>query len=157
MKILKIVSCILVLVLMSVVLPSCAEVVTVDDVSFAAIVLDPEGNKELLVNVLQGNISGTEENMPTVLDAVIQLLEENGVAYKSDGEAITKIKNKEERSIDGYFYVWEYKINGEAPVGERAFEIEVKEGDHIVYYFTPAEDTSADQDAGGDVAGDVVE
>ena len=43
---------------------------------------------------------------------------------------------------NGYYYVWIYTVNGVEPQDKRAFEIEVHENDHIVYYLIPTEDES---------------
>lgn len=142
MKKIKYLALVLAVMFVCIMLPSCAEVVEVKDVTFAAITLDVDGNKTLLVDTVIGDISGTADDMPTVYDAVIQLLEENGIRHKTEDGAITSIANKSESTKNGYFYVWEYKINKKQPKG-RANEILVEEGDHIVYYLTPDVDESA--------------
>lgn len=145
MKRLKLISIILALVCMCAILPSCGSVVTVKDVRFTAVLVDTKGEMTLLCGAFGGDIKGTEENPPTVLDAAISLLEENGISYKtaSDGRSITSIASKSESTRNGYSYVWVYTINGEEPKDKRAYEIEAQEGDVIVYYLKPEIDKTA--------------
>jgi len=142
MKIRKIAAFAIALVMMIICIPSCANVVTVNDVRFSALTEDVEGNLTLLCGTLTGTVTGTEENPPTVLDAAIAILEQNGINYRTDGTSITSIKSKSETSRNGYLYVWVYTINGEEPKDARAYEIPVQESDVIVYYLRPEEDTS---------------
>ena len=146
MKKIKFLALFLAVMFICVMLPSCAEQVTVEGVKFAAITLDVEGKKTLLVDTLVGDITGTTDDMPTVLDAVRQILETNGVRHKIEDDAITSISGKAEATRGGYFYVWEYKINKKDPKG-RASDILVEPGDSIVYYLTPAVDKEVAQTA----------
>ncbi len=139
MKATRIISLVLAIVALCAVLTSCGNVIVVKDVSFAAITEDPNGKQTLLVDVLVGDIEGSASTPPTVLDGVIALLEENGVAHKADEKSITSIASKSEASRNGYFYVWEYTINKQEPEG-RASDITLNEGDHIVYYLKPTKD-----------------
>lgn len=156
MKRIKFLALILAVMFVCVMLPSCAEVVTVKDVTFAAITLTPDGEKTLLVKTLKSDITGTADDMPTVLDAVVQILEENGVRHKVEDDAITSISGKSEATRGGYFYVWEYKISGKTPKG-RASEIFVEEGDYIVYYLTPDVDKDAIVETTGEAEAEVAE
>ncbi len=144
MKKLKIISVILAAVCLMAIFPSCGSVLTVKDVRFTAVLVDPKGEMTLLCGAFGGDIKGTADNPPTVLDAAIALLEENGVNYKtaSDGKSITSISSKSESTKNGYSYVWVYEINGKEPKDKRAYEIEVQEGDVIVYYLKPELDTT---------------
>lgn len=144
MKKLKIISVILTAVCLCAFLSSCGSVLTVKDVRFTAVLVNPNGEMTLLCGAFGGDIKGTEDNPPTVLDAAIALLEENGIQYKtaSDGKSITSISSKSETTRNGYSYVWVYEINGVEPKDKRAYEIEVQEGDVIVYYLKPELDES---------------
>ena len=165
MKFIKFVSLILAVTFLSVLLPACGEVVTVNDVKLAVILESPKkaGEKKakqtVHLDAMAGDIKSTDGNNPTVLDAVIQILEENGIQYKLDssGESIRTIKSKSETTKGGYSYFWEFTVNGEE--GKRAAEMEIAEGDVIVYYLIPEKSkggTTDETDDGTDVE-DVVE
>ena len=144
MKFIKIVSLLLAVTFLSVLLPACADVITVNDVKLAVILESPkkagekEAKRELHLPAMAADIKSTDGENPTVLDAVIQILEENGIQYKLDssGESIRTIKSKSETTRGGYSYFWEFTVNGEE--GKRAAEMEISEGDVIVYYLVPS-------------------
>lgn len=145
MKKIKITAFILLIAISCTALLSCGSVVAVDDVRFTAVTQDTSGKQTLLKGAVTGEVKGTKEAPPTVLDAVVAILEQNEIKYKlsSDGTSIVSIAGKSETTRAGYTYVWEYTINGEAPDKQRAHEIEVKEGDVIVYYLIPQKDESS--------------
>ena len=90
MKITKLVSVVLATVFMCVALSSCGNIVTVKDVSLAVITESTTGVQTVHQSVVVTDVKGKDGNAPTVMDAVIQLLEENGVTYKlsDDGSSI---------------------------------------------------------------------
>lgn len=152
MKFIKIVSLVLAVTFLSVLLPACGEVVTVNDVKLSVLLEDTKGKLSVHLDAMASDIKSTDGENPTVLDAVIQILEENGIQYKldSNGESIRTIKSKSETTRGGYSYFWEFTVNGEE--GKRAGEMEVSEGDVIVYYLVPSKSKGGNTDETGDGA-----
>ena len=171
MRKIKFLALVLAVVIMCAAIPSCAEVVTKTDVRFAAIIDIPvttdekdengdpivEFKEEILVDVLQADITGTSDDLPMVLDAVVQILEQNGIRHKVEDEtSITSIDGKAETTRGGFEYVWEYSVKIKDPknperyidVNEerrrnnenelRANEIAVEDGMRIVYHLKAA-------------------
>ena len=123
MKKIRFLALVLAVVIMCISIPSCAEVVTVKNVRFSAIIeiptgeFDEDGNpifsEEVLVDTLQADITGTSKEYPTVLDAVEQILSLNGIKYVAEEESIASIKGKKEGRRGGYSYVWEYNVKAQ--------------------------------------------
>lgn len=161
MKSIRLIALVIAVVMMCLMIPSCAEVVTYEDVRFAAIYQIPKVEEEeaedgtikktvkfeeeVLVDVISAEITGSSDSTTTVLDAVIQILESNNIKHRVEESSITSIKNQKERSSQGYLYVWEYIINGEKPEA-RASEIPVESGMKIVYVLTGGVDKSVQQE-----------
>lgn len=82
------------------------------------------------------------KNVPvTVLDAVKSILTTKEIFYVEDFSSIVCIADQSERVEDGYFYVWEYEIDGVIP-NERACNIPLKSDMTIVYILTAELDKS---------------
>jgi hypothetical protein len=157
MKSVRLIALVIAVLMMCLMIPSCAEVVTYEDVRFAAIYQIPKVEEvkkddgtidkkvtfeeEVLVDVISADITGSSDGTTTVLDAVVQILESNNIKHKVEESSITSIKSQKERSSQGYLYVWEYLINGEKPEG-RASEIAVQPGMKIIYILTGGVDKS---------------
>ena len=160
MKRIKFIALVCAILTMCLLIPSCAEVVTYENVRFAAIYQVPEVQEiekedgtiekktkfreEVLVDVIQSEISGADGM--TVLEGVVQILESNNIKHKVTDSSITTIKGQRERSQNGYLYVWEYTVTNEK--GEvlseknRAHEIPLASNMKIVYILTGAVDKS---------------
>ncbi len=138
MKFIKFAALTLSIVMMTLLLPACGEVVTVNNVRLGFITVDTEGNETAFIDTMAADIKSTDGEQPTVLDAVVQILEENGISYKldSEGESVRTVKAKSENTKNGYSYYWEFTVNGKA--GKRAGEMELNEGDIIVYSLIPS-------------------
>ncbi len=165
MKRIKLVAMIVAIVTVCLMIPSCAELVTYENVRFAAIYQIPkveEVEKEdgtietkttfedqVLIDVIEVDVSGAEGMK--VLDGVIQILETNNIKHKVSEGSITSIKGQRERSAQGYLYVWEYIVTDKDGVvlseEKRAHEIDLKSGMKIVYTLTGAVDKSIETEA----------
>ena len=83
MKFIKIVCLLLAVTFLSTLLPACADVVTVNNVRLAVILESPKkageakAKQELYLPAMAADIKSTDGENPTVLDAVIQILEES--------------------------------------------------------------------------------
>lgn len=146
MKFIKFAALILSVTLLTCILPACGEVVTVPNVRLGVITVDTKGKETAFISTMAADIKSTDGEAPTVLDAVIQILEENGISYKldSNGESIRTIKSKSESTRNGYAYYWEFTVNGKA--GKRAGEMTVNENDIIVYSLIPSKSASSADD-----------
>lgn len=158
MKFIKFAALILSVTLLTCILPACGEVVTVPNVRLGVITVDTKGKETAFISTMAADIKSTDGEAPTVLDAVIQILEENGITYKLDstGEAIRTIKAKSETTRNGYTYYWEFLVNGKE--GRRAAETPVEQDDIIVYIYRPYEakgSTNNTNDEGEDVENEV--
>lgn len=138
MKFIKFAALILSVTFLTFLLPACGEVVTVNNVRLGFITVDTEGNETAFIDTMVADIKSTDGEQPTVLDAVIQILEENGISYKldSEGESVRTVKAKSESTKNGYSYYWEFTVNGKA--GKRAGEMALNENDIIVYSLIPS-------------------
>ena len=139
MKILRLVSLLLVVVLLGAGLMSCGGAVVSVKVRLAVIKGNHDAElseKDLLVPVIEGVIKGTENDPPTVLQAAKEILEENSIQFtddESEGGRITSIKNQKERSANGIVSTWIPYLNGEEMKGLASATV-VHDGDYIVYY-----------------------
>ncbi len=138
MKLIKFAALILSITFLTIMLPACGEVVTVNNVRLGFITVDTKGTKTAFIDTMAADIKSVDGETPTVLDAVIQILEENGINYKLDstGESLRTVKAKSETTRNGYAYYWEFTVNGKA--GKRAGEMEVNADDIIVYSLVPS-------------------
>ena len=138
MKLIKFAALILSITFLTILLPACGEVITVPNVRVGVITVDTKGVETAFIGAMAADIKSTDGETPSVLDAVIQIFEENGISYKLDssGESIRTIKAKSENTRNGYAYYWEFTVNGKA--GARAAEMEVNEGDIIDYSLIPS-------------------
>lgn len=138
MKFIKFAALALCIVMLTFSLPACGEVITVNNVRLGFITVDTEGNETAFIDTMVADIKSTDGEQPTVLDAVVQILEENGISYKldSEGESVRTVKAKSENTKNGYSYYWEFTVNGKS--GKRAGEMELNENDIIVYSLIPS-------------------
>jgi len=152
MKLIKFAALILSITFLTILLPACGEVVTVDNVRLGFITVDTKGKQTAFIDTMVSDIKSVDGENPKVLDAVIQILEENGISYKLDstGESIRTVKARSENTRNGYAYYWEFTVNGKA--GKRAGEMDVNPGDIIVYSLVPSKVSggSVDTDENGD-------
>jgi len=152
MKLIKFAALILSITFLTILLPACGEVITVPNVRVGVITVDTKGVETAFIGAMAADIKSTDGETPSVLDAVIQIFEENGISYKLDssGESIRTIKAKSENTRNGYAYYWEFTVNGKA--GKRAGEMDVNPGDIIVYSLVPSKVSggSVDTDENGD-------
>jgi len=152
MKFIKFVSLILAVTFLTMLLPACGEVVTVKNVRLGFTTVNTKGEEEAFIGTMVADIKATDGEAPTILDAVVQILEENGITYKLDstGESIRTVKARSENTRNGYAYYWEFTINGKA--GVRAGETLVEENDIIVYSLVPSKVSggSAETDENGE-------
>ena len=160
MKFIKFAALILAITFMTMLLPACGEVVTVNNVRLGFTIKNTKGEEEAFIGTMVSDIKAIDGEEPSILDAVIQILEENGITYKLDstGESIRTIKARSETTRNGYAYYWEFTVNGKP--GKRAGETLVQENDIIVYTLNPVKVSggSADTDENGeDVVEDVVD
>ena len=157
MKFIKFASLILAVTFLTILLPACGEVVTVDNVRLGVILVNTKGEKEAFLDTMVSDIKSADGETPSVLDAVVQILEENGITYKldSEGESIRTIKAKSENTRNGYSYYWEFTVDGEP--GKRAGDMPVTENAIIVYSLVPSKVAGDDDDETSEDGEDVVE
>ncbi len=133
------------------------EFVTYTNINFSAVYYNPvktvveDENGETLEEITFEEVVLVEnstldvdfpKNVPvTVLDAVKSILTTKEVFYVEDFSSIVCIAEQSERVEDGYFYVWEYEIDGVIP-NERACNIPLKSDMTIVYILTAEPDKS---------------
>ena len=160
MKFIKFAALILAITFMTMLLPACGEVVTVNNVRLGFTTVNTKGEEEAFIGTMVSDIKATDGEAPTILDAVVQILEENGYTYKLDstGESLRTVKAKSESTRNGYAYYWEFTVNGKT--GKRAGETLVQENDIIVYTLNPVKISGGSEETdenGDEVVEDVVD
>lgn len=131
------------------------ETVTYTNINFSAVYYDPvktvtedengeshekiSFEEQILVENVTLDISFPKDEPVTVLDGVKKILEIKEIFYVEDFSSIVCITDQKERVEDGYFYVWEYEINGLNP-SERACNIPLESDMTIVYMLTAEPD-----------------
>ncbi len=112
---------------------------SVKEVACSVITVDETGFMTRIVEVMYADVENADGSNVTVLDAVTKIFNDNDVKFEVKDDRIVSIRGKAENTVDGYKYVWEYKINGHE-VTTPANEMLVGEEDHIIYYLTPYEE-----------------
>lgn len=97
--------------------------------------------EQFLVENVTVDLSFPKGESVTVLDGVKKILEMKEIFYVEDFSSIVCILDQSERVEDGYFYVWEYEINGTIP-RDRACNISLESDMTIVYMLTAEPDKS---------------
>ena len=72
---------------------------------------------------------------PTILQAVREALELNGIDYEADDMGIKSIAGNAYKTDGENTYFWTYTINGVEPTTGRAGNTAINEGDTIVYVY----------------------
>ena len=89
--------------------------------------------EEFLLNPFSVTVQGVEA--PTILQAVREALELNGIEYESDEMGIKSIAGNAYKNDGKTTCFWTYTINGEEPSSGRAGNTAINEGDTIIYVY----------------------
>ena len=88
---------------------------------------------DFLLNPFSVTVQNTEA--PTILQAVREALELNGIEYESDDMGIKSIAGHAYKNDGTTTCFWTYTINGEEPDSGRAGNTPINEGDVIIYVY----------------------
>ena len=88
---------------------------------------------DFLLNPFAVTVQNTEA--PTILQAVREALELNGIEYESDDMGIKSIAGHAYKNDGTTTCFWTYTINGEEPDSGRAGNTPINEGDVIIYVY----------------------
>lgn len=139
MKFLKTLSFLLACLMLCPFIASCGSNVVKVNVHLSVFTKDENGNEELICGPFDGEIKGTEENPPTVLQATKEILESNSIQYTADDKFITSINSQKEGQKNGKSYAWIFTLNDKEPEDTGARNTTLSEGDVIVFYLSPLE------------------
>ena len=89
--------------------------------------------EEFLLNPFSVTVQGVEA--PTILQAVREALELNGIEYEADEMGIKSIAGNAYKNDGKTTCFWTYTINGEEPSSGRAGNTAINEGDTIMYVY----------------------
>lgn len=89
--------------------------------------------EEFILNPFSVTVQNTEA--PTILQAVREALELNGIEYESDDMGIKSIAGHAYKNDGTTTCFWTYTINGEEPDSGRAGNTPINEGDVIIYVY----------------------
>lgn len=89
--------------------------------------------EEFILNPFSVTVQNTEA--PTILQAVREALELNGIEYESDDMGIKSIAGNAYKNDGTTTCFWTYTINGEEPDSGRAGNTPINEGDVIIYVY----------------------
>ena len=147
MKFIKVLSLTMACLLMCLCIASCGSNAVKVNVKLSVFTRDANGEENLLCGPFEGEIKGTTDNPPTVLQAAKEILEANSVPCEYDDTSITSIQSEKQGMKDGETYAWIFTLNGKEPQNTRSYNTTLSEGDVIVYYLTSIEN---DNPAGAD-------
>ena len=88
---------------------------------------------EFILNPFSVTVQGVET--PTILQAVREALELNGIEYEADDMGIKSIAGNAYKNDGKTTSFWTYTINGEEPTSGRAGNTAINEGDTIIYVY----------------------
>lgn len=97
---------------------------------------------EILVNDLPVTVEGTAEKLPTVLEAVRLALIEMDLPCEDNDASVLRIGEYAEVDEGDISYFWEYTLNGVLPNSGKAGSNTVKDGDVIVFMYSPFDKTA---------------
>ena len=89
--------------------------------------------EEFLLNPFSVTVQSVEA--PTILQAVREALELNGIEYEADEMGIKSIAGNAYKNDGKTTCFWTYTINGEEPSSGRAGNTAINEGDTIIYVY----------------------
>lgn len=89
--------------------------------------------EEFILNPFSVTVQNTEA--PTILQAVREALELNGIEYEYDDMGIKSIAGNAYKNDGTTTCFWTYTINGEEPDSGRAGNTPINEGDVIIYVY----------------------
>ena len=89
--------------------------------------------EEFLLNPFSVTVQSVE--VPTILQAVREALELNGIEYEADEMGIKSIAGNAYKNDGKTTCFWTYTINGEEPSSGRAGNTPINEGDTIIYVY----------------------
>ena len=89
--------------------------------------------EEFLLNPFSVTVQSVE--VPTILQAVREALELNGIEYEADEMGIKSIAGNAYKNDGKTTCFWTYTINGEEPSSGRAGNTAINEGDTIIYVY----------------------
>ena len=89
--------------------------------------------EEFILNPFSVTVQNTEA--PTILQAVREALELNGIEYEADEMGIKSIAGNAYKNDGKTTCFWPYTINGEEPSSGRAGNTAINEGDTIIYVY----------------------
>ena len=90
-------------------------------------------NDEFILNPFSVTVQNTEA--PTILQAVREALELNGIEYEADEMGIKSIAGNAYKNDGKNTWFCTYTINGTEPTSGRAGNTPINEGDVIVYVY----------------------